>query len=66
MSKLLYSGIRRYLKSIIFWLAVIATAAIAVDFGYWTRNNYIDDVYFLAEFIVKARARAVVAATLRP
>lgn len=54
MSKLLYAGIRRYLKSIIFWLAVIATAAIAVDFGYWTRNKYIDDVYFLAEFIVLA------------
>lgn len=54
MSKLLYAGIRRYLKSIIFWLAVIATAATAVLCGNWARNCYIDDVYFLAEFIVMA------------
>ena len=54
MSKLLYAGIRRYLKSIIFWLAVIATAAIAVYCGNWSRNYYIDDFYFLIEFFAIA------------
>ncbi len=54
MSKLLYAGVRRYIKSAVFWLALAATVIIAVLSGYQARQLSLDDLFIIAEFIVMA------------
>jgi len=52
MSKLLHAGIRRYTKSLVFWLSVVSTIIIAIWCGYDAREASIDDVYIIAELTV--------------
>lgn len=52
MSKLLRSGVRRYLHSFVFWLGIIATAIFGVIGGYNARHYYLEDFYIMLELMV--------------
>ena len=52
MAKLLRAGIRRYLHSIIFWLAFIATAVIAYVCATEARGYAVDDMYAVISFVI--------------
>lgn len=52
MSKLLYAGMRRYRKSIVFWLALLATIICGVLHGYNTKTTALNDTYIIAEFVI--------------
>lgn len=54
MAELLHAGVRRYLRSVIFWLGILATAVIALICAYNTYMWYLDDFYIMIEFIVFA------------
>ncbi len=54
MSKLLHAGLRRYLRSISFWLALAATAAVAVMNGYNCRNYGFEDFFIILQLIIFA------------
>lgn len=54
MSKLLHSGIRRYLRSYVFLIAVIATVALGLFASYSTRYCQFDDMYIMIEFLIFA------------
>lgn len=54
MSKLIRAGIRRYIRSSIFWLAAALTAALAVWSGYDTRQNQLDDFGIMTELFLFA------------
>ena len=45
MIKLLRAGVRRYLHSVVFWLASIVTVAVAVLCANGARNFYFEDFY---------------------
>ncbi len=51
MSKLLRSGFRRYVRSYIFWLAVVATVILAVICGLEARSIFFED-FFVTIFLV--------------
>lgn len=52
MAKLLRAGIRRYLHSIVFWLAFIATAVIAYVCATEAREFAVDDMYAIIGFVI--------------
>ena len=52
MSKLLHSGIRRYIRSYVFWICVIATTALGMFSSYSSRLNEFDDMYIMTEFLI--------------
>lgn len=54
MIKLLRAGVRRYLHSVVFWLASIVTVAVAVLCANGARNFYLEDFYIMIEFIIFA------------
>ncbi len=54
MIKLIHAGIRRYLRSALFWFAVIATICNATWCGYYTGNSYFSCAYVVVEFIIYA------------
>ncbi len=54
MIKLLRAGIRRYLHSIVFWLAFIATAVMAYFCATDARGFAIDDMYPVIGFVMNA------------
>lgn len=54
MFRLLRAGIRRYLHSVVFWLAVIAIVSIALDAGMRARERAVDDFCVLLFFVVSA------------
>ena len=54
MAKLLRAGIRRYLHSIIFWLAFIATAAIACICATEAKKYGVEDIYAVIGFLINA------------
>ena len=54
MAKLLRAGIRRYLHSIVFWLAFIATAVIAYVCATEARGYAVDDMYAVISFVINA------------
>ena len=54
MIKLLRAGVRRYLHSVVFWLASIVTVAVAVLCANGARNFYFEDFYIMIEFIIFA------------
>lgn len=54
MRELLLSGIRRYIRSIIFWFAVIVTIVFAIVCGHGARTYYVNPVYILATLITNA------------
>lgn len=54
MNKLLRSGMRRYVHSIVFWLAIAVTVATAIVCGYNARDLYFDDVYIIIELAATA------------
>ena len=45
MSNLLRAGVRRYVRNIVFWLAIVATVVAAVLCAVNTRKFYFDDFY---------------------
>jgi len=54
MSKLLRSGVRRYVRSYVFWLAIIITIGVAVACGISARQFAYDDFYFMIILIANA------------
>lgn len=55
MSKLLYAGVRRYAKSIVFWISVILTTVIATWSGYLSRQRHgIELMYVFSELGIMA------------
>lgn len=50
MSNLLRAGIRRYVRNIVFWLAIIVTIVAAVICAVSTRQHYFDDFYCVIVF----------------
>ena len=54
MSNLLRAGIRRYVRNIVFWLAIIATIVAAVICAVRTRQYYFDDFYCVIVFAALA------------
>ena len=54
MSNLLRAGIRRYVRNIVFWLAIIATIVAAVICAVSTRQHYFDDFYCVIVFTALA------------
>ncbi len=54
MAKLLRAGLRRYLHSIIFWIAFVANIFLGFHAAINARNFMLDDVFIIAEFIVFA------------
>lgn len=50
MSNLLHAGIRRYVRNIVFWLAIIATVVASVICAVNTRQFYFDDFYCVIVF----------------
>ena len=51
MQNLLCAGIRRYIRNIVFWLAIIATSVAATLCAVDTRKHYFDDFYCVIVFI---------------
>lgn len=51
MSNLLRAGVRRYIRNIVFWLALVATAVAAIIGSYNARQFYFDDFYCVIVFI---------------
>ena len=54
MSNLLRAGVRRYVRNIVFWLAIIATIVAAVICAVSTRQHYFDDFYCVIVFAALA------------
>lgn len=54
MTKLLRAGIRRYLHSIVFWLAFAATAVMAYFCATDARQFAVDDMYAMIGFVINA------------
>lgn len=55
MSKLLHAGIRRYTRSVVFWLSVLMTAIIGAWTGYVSRQRHsFDSMYVLTELAIMA------------
>lgn len=54
MTKLLRAGIRRYLHSFVFWLAIAVTVVSAVTCGNYARDFYFEDVYIIIELAAGA------------
>ena len=54
MRKLLTAGIRRYIHSIAFWIAVCITVVLASACGYGARRYYVNLYYILAELVINA------------
>ena len=54
MSNLLRAGVRRYVRNIVFWLAIIATVVAAVICAVSTRQQYFDDFYCVIVFAALA------------
>lgn len=54
MSKLLRAGVRRYLRSFVFWLGLVATVVIALRGGQHAYMYYLYDVDTMLEFITFA------------
>ncbi len=55
MSKLLYAGFRRYFKSLLFWLALVASVVLGIISGIRAKEDYmLEDVYSLAGFVIYA------------
>lgn len=54
MAKLLRAGIRRYLHSIVFWLAFIATAAIACICATEAKKYGVEDIHAVIGFLINA------------
>ena len=50
MSNLLRAGVRRYVRNIVFWLAIVATVVAAVICAVNTRQFYFDDFYCVIVF----------------
>ena len=51
MSKLLRAGVRRYIRNVVFWLAVVATGVVAVIASSNARSFYFDDIYCIIVFL---------------
>ncbi len=54
MIKLIHAGIRRYLRSVLFWFAVIATICNAAWCGYYTKCWYFSTTCIIIELIIFA------------
>lgn len=54
MSNLLHAGLHRYLKSKLFWLAVAVTAISSYLWGYWSREEYFEDMIYFVQFMIFA------------
>lgn len=54
MSNLLRAGVRRYVRNIVFWLAIVATVVAAVICAVSTRQHYFDDFYCVIVFFALA------------
>ena len=54
MSKLLRSGVRRYVRSYVFWLSVIVTLGVAIACSISARQFSYDDFYFMIVLIANA------------
>lgn len=54
MAKLLRAGVRRYTKSIVFYIILLATVICAVLCGSYARKLYLEDTYIIAEFFAMA------------
>ena len=53
MSRLLHSGVRRYARSVLFWLAVVATVGLALYSGMLARQHC-DGMYMVIEYVIYA------------
>ncbi len=56
MSNLLRAGVRRYIRNIVFWLALVTTCVVAVISAVNARESYYDDFYCMVVFISLAVA----------
>lgn len=54
MSNLLRAGVRRYVRNIVFWFALVATVVAAVICASNTRQFYFDDFYCVIVFVALA------------
>lgn len=52
MSRLLGVGIRRYTRSVIFWLGILATVISAIFNGLDSKNYYLDDSYTVLQYLI--------------
>ena len=59
MSNLLRAGVRRYLRNIVFWLAIVTTIVAAVICAVNTRQLYFDDFYCIVFFQLSEEAEVV-------
>lgn len=54
MLKLLHAGLRRYLKSAVFWLGLVATVVCGILNGYMSKTGVMQDFLILIQFIIFA------------
>ncbi|MBR5513901.1 MAG: hypothetical protein IKV85_07960 [Ruminococcus sp.] len=54
MTKLLRACIRRYTRSIIFWIAVVLTLGLGISIAHSARTTYYDDAMVLGQMLVHA------------